>query len=69
MNGAAVLGHEGVELRVRRVGHATAITEAVDDLILDQSEQADVLCLQREVCRARGPGQPARTGRGRRKVS
>lgn len=30
MNGAAVLGHEGVELQVRRIGHAAAMTEALE---------------------------------------
>jgi len=67
MNGAAVFSHEGVKLRVRRVGHAAAMMEALDDLILHQGEQADVLGLQREVCRARGPGQPARTVRRQNK--
>lgn len=69
MNGTVVFGHEGVELRVRGVAHAATLMEALDDLILHQGEQADVLCLQCEVRRAGGSGQPARTVRPQKKVS
>ena len=42
---AAVLRHQRLEARERRVGHAAAVAEAVDDLVLDLCPSAAMNCV------------------------
>ena len=66
VDGAAVLGHQGLKSRERGIPDAAAVAEAAQDVVFDLGEQPDVLGLQGEVVRAGGAGQP-RGVRGRQR--
>ena len=69
VNGAAVLSHDSLKLRERRVRNSAAVAEAVHDLIFDQRQQPDVLHPYREVAPPGGPGEPGGVIGGQRKRS
>jgi hypothetical protein len=57
-NGTAVLGHDRLEPRERRVRHPAAMPETVHDLVFDQRHQPDVLHAGGEIVQAGCPGEP-----------
>ncbi len=63
----AVLGHQLLEARERRVRDAAAVAEALDQRLLDLGQQGDELGLHRQVVGAGGPRQPGRV-LGRQRV-
>ena len=58
VEGPALFCHERLERGVARVGHAAAVPEALDDLVLDAREEAHVLGLDGEVLGPGGARQP-----------
>ena len=57
---AALLGHHLVEAGVGRVGHAAAVAERLDDLVLDRAQHGDPL--RRATARLFGRGRPRQPG-------
>jgi hypothetical protein len=54
---AAVLGHHLVETGEPLVGHAAALSEALDDVVLHGAQEGDVLGEHRHVIGSGRPGQ------------
>ena len=58
VDGAAVLGHDGLEPREGRVRDPASVPEALHDLVFHHRHQPDVLHSGGEVLHAGRPGEP-----------
>lgn len=59
VDSTALFDHELLEAGVGSIRDAPAVAEAGDNLVLDLGQEGNVLCLQRQVVGAGGPGQPS----------
>ncbi len=66
VDGAAVLGHDGLEPRERRVRDPAAVPEALHDLVFHRRHQPDVLHPGGEVLHAGRAGEPGGVRGGQR---